>query len=475
MIAARPDWCISRQRVWGVPIIAFYCEACNEPIIDTAILRRVVDLFAQHTADVWYEKSAAELAGPGAKCPKCGGTELRKETDILDVWFDSGSSHLAVLKKENDLRWPSDLYLEGGDQYRGWFHSSLLIGVALRGEAPYHSCATHGWALDQHGRAMSKSLGNTIAPQEIIKKYGADVLRLWAAAVDYGEDVRISDTILERLSEAYRKIRNTLFRYALGNLYDFDPASDAVPADQLPEIDQWILLRAEDLVRKCRVWFDEFAFHKVYHAIYDFATTDLSAVYFDVLKDRLYTAAAGSPSRRSGQTAVYRLTWALVRLLAPLLAFTMDEVWGYLPKPAGSPDSVHLATLPEPGELTDGIPAERRARLANWDRLMEVREAVLKTLETARQEKLIGAPLEARVRLRVNNDLYPLLHEYAGELPALFIVSQVALENGNLGEIGVDIERAEGLKCERCWKYRHEVGQSAEFPTLCAACQEAIA
>ena len=475
MIAARPDWCISRQRVWGVPIIAFYCEDCNEAITDVPALRRVVKLFAQHTADVWYDKSAAELAGPGVKCPKCGSANLRKETDILDVWFDSGSSHLAVLDGHNHLRWPSDLYLEGGDQYRGWFHSSLLIGVMLRGEAPYHACATHGWALDQYGRAMSKSLGNTIEPQEIIKKYGADVLRLWTAAVEYYEDVRISDTILERLSEAYRKIRNTVFRYALGNLYDFDPAKDAVPADQLLEIDQWILLRAEDLVRKCRGWYDEFAFHKLYHAIYDFATTDLSAVYFDVLKDRLYTAAAHSQARRAGQTAVYRLTWALVRLLAPLLAFTMDEVWGYLHKPAGAPESVHLALLPAPEELTEGIPAGRRARLANWDKLMEVREAVLKNLETARQEKLIGAPLEARVRLSVDDKLYPLLNEYAGELPSLFIVSQVALENGNKSEIAVAIERAEGEKCERCWKYKPEVGASAEYPTLCTACQEAIA
>jgi isoleucyl-tRNA synthetase len=321
---------------------------------------------------------------------------------------------------------------------------------------------------------MSKSLGNTIEPQEIIKKYGADVLRLWCAAVDYSEDVRISDTILERLSEAYRKIRNTVFRYALGNLYDFDPARDAVPADQLPEIDQWILLRAEELVRKCRDWYGEFAFHKVYRAIYDFAATDLSAVYFDVLKDRLYTAAATSHARRSGQTAVYRLTWALVRLLAPMLAFTMEEVWSYLPKPAGSPESVHLALLPQPEELTEGISGERRARLANWDRLMEVREMVLKNIATARDEKLIGTSLEARVRLRVDGDLYPLLHEYARDLSSLFIVSQVALENGNTSGIGVDIERAEGEKCARCWKYRHEVGASAVYPTLCADCQEAI-
>ncbi len=474
MIASRPDWCISRQRVWGVPITVFYCDACGEPLTDRKILDRVVKLFAEHTADVWYDMTAEELAGPDAKCPKCGGTSLRKETDILDVWFDSGSSHLAVLTPENGLRWPADLYLEGGDQYRGWFHSSLLIGVALRGAAPYRACATHGWSLDEFGKAMHKSLGNDIEPQEIIKKHGADVLRLWSAAVEYYEDVRLSDTILQRLSEAYRKIRNT-FKWALGNLYDFDPAKDAVAADQLLEIDQWILFRAEELVTKCRGWYDEFAFHKVYHAVYDFTTRDLSAVYFDVLKDRLYTAAAGSHARRSGQTAVYRIALALVRLLAPVLAFTMDEVWGYLPKPQGSPDNVHLALLPEPAELSAGIPAQVRARLGNWDRLMEVREQVLRNLETARQSKLIGAGLEARVNLRANGDLLPLLEQYAGELPGLFIVSQVALEDGKPDELRVEVERASGAKCERCWKYKPEVGEDATYPTLCEDCREAIA
>ncbi len=474
MIATRPDWCISRQRVWGVPITAFYCEACGEPLTDRKILDRVVNLFAERTADVWFDMTAEELAGPDAKCPKCGGTALRKETDILDVWFDSGSSHLAVLTPENGLRWPSDLYLEGGDQYRGWFQSSLLIGVALRGAAPYRASATHGWSLDEHGKAMHKSLGNDIEPQEIIKKHGADVLRLWSAAVEYYEDVRLSDTILQRLSEAYRKIRNT-FKWALGNLYDFDPEKDAVPAGQLLEIDQWILFRAEDLVTKCRGWYDEFAFHKVYHAIYDFTTRDLSAIYFDVLKDRLYTAAAFSPARRSGQTAVYRIAFALVRLLAPVLAFTTDEVWGYLPKPPGSPDSVHLALLPDPEELSAGIPSEVRARLNNWDRLMEVRDQVLRNLETARQSKLIGAGLEARVNLRANGDLLPLLEQYARELPGLFIVSQVALEGGKPDELQVEVERASGDKCERCWKYTPEVGEDATYPTLCEACREAIA
>ncbi|HZU28049.1 MAG TPA: isoleucine--tRNA ligase [Bryobacteraceae bacterium] len=472
MIAMRPDWCISRQRVWGVPIIVFYCDACNETVTDRRVLDRVVAQFAESTADVWWQKSAEELAGPDAKCPKCGGSSLRKENDILDVWFDSGSSHLAVLTPENGLRWPSDLYLEGGDQYRGWFHSSLLVGVGLRGEAPYRQCATNGWALNQQGDIMSKSKGNAIEPEAVIKKFGADVLRLWAASVDFSEDVRISDTILERLSEAYRKIRNT-FKYALGNLYDFDAARDAVPFSELPEIDQWILLRAEDLIRRCRAWYDEFAFHKVYRAIYDFTTTDLSAVYFDVLKDRLYTRAAESQARRSGQTAVWRLTWALVRLIAPLLPFTMEEVWGYFGKPAGAPESVHLAELPAPEEVTEGLAPEQRARLANWDRLMAVRGDVQKSLEKAREKKLIGASLEARVRISADGDVRPLLEQYAAELPALFIVSQVELGNP-APEITVEVERAEGDKCERCWKYTSEVGEDPAWPGLCRSCREAI-
>ncbi len=343
MIATRPDWCISRQRVWGVPIIAFYCENCQEPMTDRKILDRVVDLFREHTADVWYERSAAELVGPGVACTRCGGQSFRKESDILDVWFDSGSSHLAVLTPESGLPWPANLYLEGGDQYRGWFHSSLLLGVAMKGAAPYRETATNGWTLDEHGRALSKSAGTGVAAG-VISKFGADVLRLWVSSVDFVEDVKLSETILQRISEAYVDFRNKIFRNLLGNLKDFNPDTDAVPGDKLSEIDQWILLKAEELVAKCRVWYDEFAFHKVYRAVYDFATTDLSAVWVDIVKDRLYTAGARSHSRRSAQTAVYRMAYALVRLLAPLLSFTTEEAWGYLPKPAGSRDSVHLAS-----------------------------------------------------------------------------------------------------------------------------------
>jgi isoleucyl-tRNA synthetase len=473
MIATRPDWCISRQRVWGVPITVFYCDTCQQPLTDRKILDRVVQEIAQNTADIWYSRSAAELIGEGVKCSRCHGHEFRKETDILDVWFESGSSHLAVLTPENGLPWPANCYLEGGDQYRGWFHSSLLIGVALKGEAPYRECATAGWLLDGEGRAMSKSLGNGIEPEDVIKQSGADVLRLWVASVDFIEDVRMSNTILARLTEAYRKFRNT-FKYALGNLDDFDPETDLLAFDQLEAIDQWMLVRAEDLAEKCRAWYDEFAFHKVYRAVYDFTATDLSALYFDVLKDRLYTSAPGWRVRRSAQTALYRIIYALVRLLAPILSFTAEEVWGHFRKPNGSPESVHLAMFPEPGELTAGVTLEQRAQLQDWDKLMPVREAVLKSLETARQEKIIGAPLEARVRLNANGELFALLQAYEGELPGLFIVSQVALGNSVGSELTVDVERAKATKCERCWKYLPDVGQAEAFPTVCLTCARAL-
>ncbi|HVT94185.1 MAG TPA: isoleucine--tRNA ligase [Bryobacteraceae bacterium] len=467
MVSSRPDWCISRQRVWGVPIPVFYCQACNETLTDREILDRVVKLFAEHTADVWYDKSAAELIGEGVKCHRCGGAEFKKETDILDVWFDSGCSHLAVLKPENGLPWPSDMYIEGGDQYRGWFQSSLLVGVGLKGGAPYRGCATVGWTLDEQGRAMSKSLGNGVEPEDVIKQYGADVLRLWVASVEFTEDVTLSSTILTRLSEAYRKLRNT-FRYGLGNLDGFDPVHDAVDAVDMVEIDQWILARAEDLVSRCLRWYREFAFHKVYHAVYAFATTDLSAVYFDIIRDRLYTTAPRSVARRSAQTALYRITYALVRLLAPLLAFTAEEIWSYLRKPGDAPESVHAALFPEPDELTGGMTPEQRGRLKNWDRLMQVRDEVLKVLADARDvKKIIGSSLEARVRLASE----PLLEEYAADLPALFIVSEVALDGAVAGPT---VERASGQKCERCWKYLHDVGTDTEFPGICGACSEAV-
>ena len=361
------------------------------------------------------------------------------------------------------------MYLEGGDQYRGWFHSSLLIGVGLRNQAPYRGTATNGWTLDAQGRAMSKSLGNGIEPEEVIKKYGAELLRLWTSSVEFSEDVTLSETILTRLSEAYRKLRNTL-RYMLGNTHDFDSSRDSIPGHELLEIDQWILIRAEDLVARCRVWYDEYAFHKVYRAIYDFTTVDLSSVYFDVLKDRLYTSATKSAARRSAQTALHRLTYALVRLLAPILAFTSEEVWGVL----GETGSVHTAHFPEPGELTGGISGEQRAHAEHWDTLIGVREDVLKSLEGARQAKAIGAPLDAHVHLTADSKLAPLLEEYRDDLPGLFIVSQVSLRNGAQSGLEVRVERAAGEKCERCWKYLPDVGAVAGFPTICRFCAGAV-
>jgi isoleucyl-tRNA synthetase len=470
MIATRPDWNISRQRTWGVPICVFYCESCNETLTDKKLLDGVVAQFREHTADVWYTKTPAELLPPGTKCAKCGGAAFRKEMDILDVWFDSGASHLAVLTKENELPWPSSLYLEGGDQYRGWFHSSLLVGVGLRGRSPYRECATNGWTLDGEGRAMSKSLGNVIEPEKIIKQSGADVIRLWTSSVAFQEDVRLSDTILERLTEAYRKIRNTI-RWALGNLHGFDPAADALPAGELLEIDQWILARTEALARDVRRGYDAFEFHRVYQAVYNFCTVDLSAIYFDVSKDRLYTAATKSRERRSAQTALWRLTDAMLKLFAPVLAFTCEEAWQHFAKAPGEPDSVHLANFPAPEAITSGI--ADRARLANWDRLIEVRTEVLKALEAARNEKRIGAPLEAKVTLAAGEELYPLLEEYRSDLPALFIVSQVKVARGE-GPLAVTVDRADGVKCERCWKYTLDVGSEAALPTVCGNCAGAV-
>ncbi len=412
MIATRPDWCISRQRVWGVPIIAFYCDQCREPIVDRKILDSIVRLFAEHTADIWYQRTAAELLPPGVTCAKCGGREFSKESDILDVWFDSGSSHLAVLTAANDLTWPADLYIEGGDQYRGWFHSSLLVGVGLKGGSPYRGCALNGWVLDGQGRAMHKSLGNSIEPEEIIKHHGADLVRLWTASVEFHEDVRVSETILTRLQEAYRKLRNT-FRYFLGNLSGFDPRNRLsanrrnagtrpvdpparrVAGGQLPR-----------LVRRTRVPQGLPRALRFRHGRPQFL------LYFDVLKDRLYTAATKSHARRSAQTALHRLEYALVRLVAPILSFTAEEVWTHM----GRKGSIHLELFPEAAELIEGLPEAHRKRSANWDRLMKVREDVLKSLEEARREKFIGAPLEARVRLTANSDVYPLLQEYAAEL-----------------------------------------------------------
>ncbi len=469
MIATRPDWCISRQRIWGVPIIAFHCNPCGKLLEDVPAMRAIAASFVEHSADIWYEKTSAELLGPAVKCAKCGASDFRKENDILDVWFDSGSSHLSVLTPENDIQWPSDMYLEGGDQYRGWFHSSLLIGVGLKGTAPYRETATNGWTLDEHGKAMSKSSGNGIEPEKIIKQFGADILRLWVASVEFVEDVVLSDTILARLTEAYRKLRNT-FRYALGNLADFDPAKHAVPFEQMEEIDQYILVRADEVFAKCLGFYKEYAFHRVYQALYNFAVIDLSSLYFDVSKDKLYTAATGSKIRRSAQSALYQVTDQFVRLIAPFLSYTAEEVWKSLNK---SETSVHLALFPEAGQLSSQLTAQQKQRFDDLSKLIDLREPVLKSLETARQAKLIGAPLEAKVTLKASGEQLALLQSRQVELPALFIVSQVTVEPG-AGELEIQVDRAEGVKCERCWKYTLDVGSDKDFPTCCVPCSDAV-
>jgi isoleucyl-tRNA synthetase len=419
------------------------------------------------------------LLPAGTKC-SCGATKWRKENDILDVWFDSGSSNLSVLKGPE---WPADVYLEGPDQYRGWFHSSLLVATGVRDGAPYRGVVTHGWTLDEQGRPMSKSLGNALYPIEICERWGADLLRLWVASVEYQADVKMSERVMTQLSEAYRKIRNT-FRFALGNLSDFDPSRDALSNEHLEEIDRWMLDRTAELVKKCREWYSNYEFHRVYHAIHDYCVVDLSSFYFDVLKDRLYTKAAKSKSRRSAQTAVWKITSALVRLSAPVLVFTSEEIWKYLQKAPGEPDSVHMALFPEANVLAGGTD---KAAAEKWERLAQVRAAVLVVLEQARAAKTIGGGLEAKVHLHAQPEaagLQKLLEEKQSLLPALLIVSQVKVEPSpspgsvpaeSLPELSIKIERADGKKCERCWNYSTHIGENSRYPTVCERCSEALA
>jgi isoleucyl-tRNA synthetase len=476
MIEKRPDWCVSRQRFWGTPIIVFYCDQCGTRLEDFDALRNVIRWFQDEGADAWYKHTPEQLLPAGTKC-SCGATKWRKENDILDVWFDSGSSHLAVLQGKE---WPADVYLEGPDQYRGWFHSSLLIAVGVKDAAPYRSVVTHGWTLDEQGRPMSKSLGNVVLPSEICEKWGADLLRLWVASQEYQADVKMSERVMTQLSEAYRKIRNT-FRFALGNLNGFDPAGDALPNTDLDEMDQWMLERTADLVKRCREWYANYEFHRIYHAIHDFCVVDLSAFYYDVLKDRLYTKAPKNRSRRSGQTAIWRITSALVRLACPVLVFTSEEIWKYMPKMKAEPESVHMALFPDEAELRTGI-AGSKANL--WELLGRVRGEVLKALEIARNEKkLINSGLEAKVLLNADLELKAKLKHYLPQLPGLFIVSQVELIRAGAGDyksevvpsLEVTIQRADGKKCERCWNYSTHVGENPRYPTVCERCSEAIA
>ncbi|MDA8124859.1 MAG: isoleucine--tRNA ligase [Deltaproteobacteria bacterium] len=476
MVENRPDWCISRQRLWGVPITMFYCKECESELMTKEILDHVVGLVREHGADVWFEREPKDLLPAGTRCPKCDASDFKKETNILDVWFDSGVSHAAVLEHRPQLSSPADMYLEGNDQHRGWFHSSLLESVGSRGRAPYRNVLTHGFVVDGEGKKMSKSVGNVIESQTIIDQYGAEILRLWVASADYTEDIRVSEEILKRLVEAYRRIRNTS-RFILGNLYDFDPAKDAVPHAEMAEMDRWILHRLQEVTRRVRDAYEQYQFHMVYTTLYNFCTVDLSALYLDVLKDRLYTSKAGSPARRSAQTAMKEILEAMVKLLAPLLTFTAEEVWLALPDYPGKAASVHLTQIPEVDE------ARLQPELAEtWKTLVEVKGEAAKAIETARQNKTVGHSLDAAVLFAAPEPLRTLLETHREDLRALLIVSDVrivagplpgdAYQSAEMAGLSIAVERAKGEKCNRCWIYSETTGASAEHPTLCKRCLE---
>ncbi len=469
MVRDRSDWCISRQRLWGVPIPIFYCKKCGKPLITRESIDAVAALFRKEGADAWWTHTAAEILPEGTAC-SCGGTEFTKEKDVMDVWFDSGVTHAAVLAERPDLHWPAEIYLEGNDQYRGWFQSSLLTSIAWKGVAPYKMVITHGMVVDGDGRKMSKSLGNGIIPGDIVKRYGADILRLWVASSDYQGDVRVSDGILGQLSEVYRKIRNTA-RFILGNISDFDPKRDSVPFDQLEPIDKWAVWRLDELQKTVVAAYEGYEFHTIFHAVHNFCVLDMSTFYLDVLKDRLYVEKADSPTRRAAQTVIYRVLNSLTRLVAPILVFTSEEIWRYLPhEPEDT--SVMYAGMPElSGQVFD------KTFTGRWERLHAVRDDVQKALELSRTKKEIGKSLDAEVTLCASGELYDFLRSVESELPTVLIVSGVRLEKdgkgaftGEMEGLSVTVVHAHGEKCARCWTYSDTVGSSAKHPDLCSRC-----
>ena len=479
MIENRPDWCVSRQRAWGVPITVFYCDQCEALLLDEQVMQRIYRMFEAHGADIWFEKDVSELLPDNVACRECGNKSFIKETDILDVWFDSGVSHAAVLEQRPYLRWPADLYLEGSDQHRGWFHSALLTAVGTRKRAPYEAVLTHGFVVDAEGRKMSKSIGNVVSPSEVIAKYGAEILRLWVSASDYQEDIRISDNILKQLSDAYRRIRNTS-RFMLGNLYDFDPDQDAIAYESMLEIDRFALHKLQLLLEKARKAYDACEFHAIYHGLYNFCTLDLSAFYLDVLKDRLYTFSPQSVARRSAQSVLHIILDTIARLMAPILPFTSDEIWQYMPARNGKEANIHLSLLPEVN------PAYKNEALAGrWEFLLKVRGEATRALEQARAQKLIGHPLDAAVTISAQAAAFDALQPLAADLRSLLIVSRASLVrdealdgafSGNEIEgLLVKVAPAPGDKCERCWVHDTTVGTYSEQPTICHRCQEALA
>ena len=474
MVRDRNDWCISRQRRWGVPIPVLYCEDCGEPIMNHESIEAIARMFAKEGSDAWYLHTPDYFLPEGFACPKCGGKAFKQEQDILDVWFDSGTTHFGVLKQRPDLAWPADLYLEGADQYRGWFQSSLLTAVACGLPAPYKAVCTHGWVVDGEGKAMHKSAGNSIAPEEIIKQYGADILRLWVASSDYHADIRGSQEIFKQLADAYRKIRNTA-RFILGNLDGFNPDTDRVSPDELTELDKWAYGRFDAVLQEAKAGYEAFDFHVVYHAVLNFCSVDLSSVYLDIIKDRLYCETKDSVARRAAQTAIYDILSGITRLIAPILVFTSEEIWQHMPKSSAlNMDSVFYNDIPEESGIQVADPA-------HWELLLSVRADVQKAMELKRAAKVFGKSLEAKVTLHCGGGLYEALKASESQLPDLFIASQVEVVKGGEGEVqgdteglSITAEKAEGGKCERCWKVLPEVGADAAYPTLCPRCAAAV-
>jgi isoleucyl-tRNA synthetase len=478
MIANRPDWCISRQRSWGVPIIVFFCKECDHLVISQGIIDHVANMVEKSGVDIWFTEPEANLMPKGSFCPECGAARFRKETDILDVWFDSGVSYAAVMEKRDYLDSPSDLYLEGSDQHRGWFHSSLLCSVGTRGQAPYKNVLTHGFVVDGSGKAMHKSAGNVIPPEELIENYGAEILRLWVAGEDYRDNIRLSKEILKRLTEAYRRIRNTC-RYLLGNLDDFDPETDTIPYQQMEELDRWVLNRLQELNERVLRAYENFEFHLVYHNLHNFCVLDLSSFYLDIIKDRLYTSPAHSVARRSAQTALDKILELLVRLMAPILSFTSDEIWQHMKGKKRTP-SVHVELfIPVNDSYKDPELATR------WEGIISIRKEVTKALEVARKETKIGHPLDASVTLGLSPELMERLTPYGEQLKSIFIVSSVTMKEIDSLEEGIENEALPGVKvkvspssdpkCERCWVRDPTVGQDSNHPSICERCLRALA
>ncbi len=479
MVENRPDWCISRQRAWGVPIVAFHCRGCGEVLLTQEILDRILERVRKEGADFWFIEPAGGILPPGTRCPACGGEAFTKETDILDVWFDSGVSFAAVVEPDPELGLPADLYLEGSDQHRGWFHSSLLAAVGTRGEAPYRGVLTHGFVVDGEGRKMSKSLGNVIAPQEVMAKYGAEILRLWVTAEDYRDDVRLSDNILKQLGDAYRRFRNTA-RFILGNLYDFEPQKDLVPLPEREELDRVALSWLAQLTDRVKRAYQDFEFHLVFHRLHQFCAVEMSSLYLDVLKDRLYISRPDSPARRSAQSTLYEILVDLTRLMAPILSFTAEEVWRHLPG-GGREESVHLAGFPEP---RPGLPDE--ALLSKYEFLLKIRDEVNRGLEEARKAKVLATAQEAKVVLGVEDA--DLLARLSRDVGALKILTQVAvltvtdrraslsgaLAAQEVPGLAVQDDKAPGEKCMRCWFTQTSVGQDSRHPQLCQRCLQVL-